>query len=396
MSEQQAAERRAQLQDRLAAVGQLAAGIAHDFNNILVPITLYCEMMLEERGLKAKTQERLTIILSQARRAAELTQQFLDFSRMGVIDRRPLDLRELLVKHMKLLESTLTERISLELESTSDDFVVDADRGRLQQVFVNLAVNARDAMPDGGTLKFELSKLQVKPGEAPPFRDMSPGEWVRVQVVDQGGGIPPDILPHIFEPFFTTKPATEGSGLGLSQAYGLVKKHDGYIDAKSDPGGGATITVYLPASASSAGDYDPEVGERTARGAGETILLVEDDPAVLESLGETLTAMNYRVVTAADAEEALAQFEQFGDEIELVISDMVMPKMSGPELFQILRDKNWSVKMAMMTGYPLGGGTRELLDRRQVDWLLKPIEGKALVDMVARLLGTDHHHSKEG
>ncbi len=389
MSEIQEMQRRVLLQDRLAAAGQLAAGIAHDFNNIMVPIILYSELILDDSDVKPDSRRRLEKIIQQAQRAKSLTQQFLDFSRKGVIETRDINLQEFIADIIELLRRTLPENININLKCKSDDYSVSADPSRMQQVFINLALNARDAQPDGGELWFELSQLRVEPDEHPPYRDMSPGIWISVRVGDSGTGISPEVLPHIFEPFFTTKPTGEGTGLGLSQVYGLVKKHNGYIDVESALGEGTIFTIYLPGLGTPTKSFKMPDVEEKIKGNGEVIMLVEDDPAVRDALSEALVSLNYSVIVASNGNEAQELVDQNSEKVDLVISDMVMPDLGGPALLKILREKRPALKMVMITGYHLGYGTRELLDRRQVSWIQKPVDANTLAQTVHAILVGD-------
>jgi len=234
-------------QARQAAVGKLASGIAHDFNNIVGSIILYCEMLMNETGLIGKDRERLATILHQAQRAAGLTRQILDFSRTGLIEPHRIDLARFMERVAKLLSRTLPESIRLSLLQRDDKYIVNVDPVRMQQVLMNLAVNARDAMPDGGELIIELENVVVSDEHTPPVAEMTSGDWVLLTVADSGVGIEEPILPKIFEPFYTTKEPGEGSGLGLAQVYGIIKQHDGHIAVESEPGKGTTIRVYLHA-----------------------------------------------------------------------------------------------------------------------------------------------------
>ena len=210
-------QRHVQQRERLATVGQLAAGIAHDFNNIMATIVLYAQMLSQTENLTPRGHERLATVNQQAMHATNLTQQILDFSRRAVLERRPLNLLPLLKEQIKLLERTLPENIKIALAYGPDEYTVNADPTRVQQAMMNLALNARDAMPEGGDLRFGLERIQVQPGESPPLPEMKAGEWVQVTVADTGTGIPPDILLHVFDPFFTTKEPGKGSGLGLAR-----------------------------------------------------------------------------------------------------------------------------------------------------------------------------------
>ncbi len=380
VTQERAIQQRAQQQERLASVGQLAAGIAHDFNNIMAVIVLYTQMALRNQDLPATVLERLTTVDRQAKRATDLIQQILDFSRRAVLERRPLDLLPFVKEQVKLLERTLPETIRLDLACEDDSFLVNADPTRMQQVFMNLALNSRDAMPKGGELRIGLEKMSLEPGEPLPLQEMEPGQWVRVTVADTGTGIPPDILPRIFEPFFTTK-APLGSGLGLAQVYGIVKQHEGHIDVNSRVGKGTTVVIYLPALPV----FQPPVSKREAptlvKGQGATILVVEDDLAAREALVDSLEMLDYRVLEATNGQEALTIFEQKKDEIALVLSDLVMPHMGGVELYRALRQQRPSVRIVVLTGYPLDTA-EDLSSEGVVGWLQKPLSLEQLAQVV--------------
>jgi len=374
-------QRRIQEQLRRGAVGQLAAGIAHDFNNIIAAIILYSEMVLGMEGLPSKGRQRMSTIIDQAHRAATLTRQILDFSRRGILEPYPMDLIPFMKEMVRLLERTLPENIRIRFNYEDDHYVVNTDPARIQQVFMNLAVNARDAMPLGGTLGFNLSILELKEGETAPLLDMPPGRWVKIGVADSGEGIAEQDLVNIFEPFFTTKPPGEGTGLGLAQVFGIVKQHEGFIGVSSQLENGTTFEIYLPAlSVAALIGIIPEEAEPKA-GQMETILVVEDDDAMREALVEMLKLMNYIAKCARDGREALEVFERDRD-IDLVLSDLVMPEMGGVALFGILREKYPDVKMVVMTGYPLAEKGKDLLEQGIVAWLQKPLD----VDTLARTL----------
>jgi len=379
-------ERKAQLRDRLAVVGEMAAGIAHDFNNILGGIILYSQLLLKRLSLPEDDQKRLVMIGQQARRGADLVGQILDFSRKSIMERQPLDLSQLLLELKPLLERTLPENMRLEYRSEGEGYTVNADPTRMQQIVMNLAINARDAMPEGGELRFELERIQVQPGK-PLFSDIPPGEWVRLTVADTGSGIPEDVLKHIFEPFFTTKPVGEGSGLGLAQVYGIVRQHDGYIDVVSKLEQGTSFIIYLPFDEGIPVEADE--GDSTERidGRGRTIMLVEDNDAIKEAAAEILRSMNFRVLEASSGKEAVDIFAQGPQGIDLVISDLVMPDMGGRELLGFIREGYPQVKMILMTGYPLGDGTRELFDQQKVAWMNKPFSDEDLAVVLRRVLG---------
>ena len=246
ITQQRDTARRIQLQDRMAAVGQLAAGIAHDFRNIMAVVVLYLQMGMRMPDVPPAYRDKLQVALRESRRATDLIQQILDFGRQTPLERRPLNLAEFLAEQIRLLERTMPENISISISSDRETCTISADPVRMQQVFMNLAVNARDAMPDGGSLQISIRQQRFSPHKAAPLPGMQAGEWVIVTVADDGAGIEPEILHRVFEPFFTTKPAGEGTGLGLAQVYGIVQQHDGFIDVQSRVGHGTRFILYFP------------------------------------------------------------------------------------------------------------------------------------------------------
>jgi signal transduction histidine kinase/CheY-like chemotaxis protein len=379
---------RVQEQIRRGAVGQLAAGIAHDFNNIVASIILYSEMILSTPELSDKGRQRVSTIIEQANRAATLTRQILDFSRRGIMEPHPVDLVPYFEEITKLLERTLPENIDLQFKKGPDEYIVHIDPGRLQQVIMNLAVNAREAMPAGGELIIELSREEITEETKPPFRDLIPGKWVKLTISDTGIGISDDNLPQVFEPFFTTKPTGESAGLGLAQVFGIVTQHDGFIDVRSEIGEGTAFTIYLPAlSVSELSGLIPAVDEPIG-GQMETILVVEDDTAMREALVEMLEMMNYRVLSAGDGKQALAVFGN-GEGIDLVLSDLVMPEMGGVALHGEIKEKYPKVKMVVMTGYPLAEGGKDLLEQGIVAWLQKPLDVEILARTMRQVLALE-------
>jgi signal transduction histidine kinase len=378
---------RIQMQERLATVGQLAAGIAHDFNNIMSAIVVYTDLLGMELQLHPASRERLGIIQQQVQRASSLIRQILDFSRRSIMEQADLDLLPFIKELDKLLGRVLPENIRLELTYQPGTYMVNADPTRLQQVFMNLALNARDAMPSGGTLHFELQRLSIRPESQPPFPGLAPGDWISIRVADSGAGIPAEVLPFIFDPFFTTKPVGKGTGLGLSQAYGIIQQHGGGIDVRSRPGEGTTFIIYLkalpvPEEAAAL----PQEPSQEIVGAGETVLIAEDDGAARNALRALLETQNYRVLAASNGVEALGLFEKEPQSIELVVSDVVMPEMGGVALYQALRQRRPQVKMLFVTGHPLSEENQALLQDSQVRWLQKPFSMKEFTGVLKTLL----------
>jgi CheY-like chemotaxis protein len=374
------------MQERLATVGQLAAGIAHDFNNIMAAIMIYADLLSNDLSLSLPSRERMTIIQQQVQRATSLIRQILDFSRRSVMEQSPMDLLPLLKELNKLLARVFPETIHLDFLYHAGIYMVNADPTRLQQVFMNLALNGRDAMPSGGKLIFKLERLRVRPGERPPHPDLQPGEWVRIVVEDTGCGISPEVMPRIFDPFFTTKPVGQGTGLGLSQVYGIVKQHQGHIGVESQVGVGSQFSVYLPCiNLMQESDVDIDRPMHFT-GAGRKVLVVEDDETTRNALETLLQAYHFHVLKASNGREALEVFREHGGSISLVVTDLVMPEIGGLELFPILHDHWPDVKVLFVTGHPLDPKNQILLETGDVHWLQKPFSAQEFAKAVQSLL----------
>lgn len=376
-----------QRQERLAAVGQLAAGIAHDFNNTLSVIVMYAGIMGKMKHLSERDQERLTTIYQQALHASQMIGQILDFSRRSILEYQPLDLLPLLKEQIKLLRRTLPESIEIQLEAAPGEYMIRADPTRMAQVIMNLAVNARDAMPKGGTLRFDLAHVAFTTCKETPLADMDAGKWVQISVADTGIGMNAHVLTHLFEPFFTTKAPGQGTGLGLPQVYGIVHQHNGHIAVSSEEGAGATFQLYLPALDLSRDSTVP-ILPRTemAQGRGERILLVEDDPTLRAALNELLTLWNYQVSEAANGEEALAYLLAADESIHLILSDVVMPKMGGVALFHSVIHHKLDLPMILLTGYPVQDELADLKAAGLCAWLAKPVDSQQLAETLNAVL----------
>jgi signal transduction histidine kinase/DNA-binding response OmpR family regulator/GAF domain-containing protein len=379
-----------QQQERLAAVGQLAGGIAHDFNNLLTTIMLYAQMPLSKQDLSPNLKRGLETIISESRQAARLVQQILDFSRRSPIETHAVDLQPFIKESIRVLRRTIPESISFVLEVEPGEYTVNADPTRIQQVLMNLVVNARDAMPKGGVLRIILSREEVKPGEGLPITEMEPGQWICLSVSDTGTGIPPEALPHIFEPFFTTKPRERGTGLGLAQVYGIVTQHEGHIGVETEEGKGTTFRIYLPVyqAEEEEGAQTEALALTAPAGKGESILLVEDDERIRTVAQGILESLNYRVLTAGDGSEALNTYRS-EEHVDLVITDIVMPEMGGPDLVRELRKEDSDLKAIAITGYVLDENRRELKEQGVQEVVNKPFDASALGMVVRRVLDED-------
>jgi len=374
------------VQERLAAVGQLSAGIAHNFNNVLASIQLYSEISQRTEWLDPILRDRLAVISKEARRGAALVQQVLDFGRRAVIERKPLMLADFLQDAAALLRSALPESIQIDTEIRAEDTIVSVDPTRLQQALINLALNSRDAMPEGGRLRLRLTRTppNTQVSCAPCGRDFT-GEWVVLSISDTGGGIASQDLPHIFEPFFTTRRPI-GHGLGLSQVMGIVEQQDGHITVDTAVGQGTTFSLYFPALAQLPVEEKECQELDVTYGSGQAILVVEDYGAMRKALLDALEMLGYRTLTSPNGREALARLLEGGDEIALVLSDWIMPVMGGEALVAAMRERGVSIPVLMITGHPL---TSEVAAKPPgvVAWVQKPVTLECLSAAISYALG---------
>jgi len=337
---------------KMEGIGQLAGGVAHDFNNILSALMMQTELISLIEPLPKEAREGLEQIIADTRRAADLTRQLLLFSRRQVMQTRVLDLNEVVMNLAKMLQRIIREDVKLELILHAAPLMTCADAGMLDQVLMNLAINARDAMAGGGRLRVETAEACADEEAAQSHPDAVPGRYVCLSVSDTGGGIPPAILPRIFEPFFTTKEAGKGTGLGLATVFGIVKQHQGWIKVDNHPGQGVTFHIFLPACAVTSGVSVPTVETLKPPGGTETILMVEDELAVLKPTRKVLERYGYTVLVAADGGEALKCWAENRGVISLVLTDLVMPGgMSGQELARQLRAQQPTLKIVFISGY---------------------------------------------
>ena len=376
-------------QERLAAIGQLSGGIAHDFNNLLTSIMLYAQILLSKPHLPSDLAPAIDTILGESRRAAELVQQILDFSRRAMIERRPVDLIPCTEEVVSILRRTLPESIRLLVEAGTDEYVASADPTRIQQVVMNLANNARDAMPEGGELRIGLSRVTVGPEDIPPVAEMAPvwtlgSEWVCLAVSDTGTGMTEEVQSHLFEPFFTTKEVGKGTGLGLAQVHGIVKQHDGYIGVETEVGQGTTLRIYFPAHGEKI-EKEVEESSPSPKGKGETVLLVEDEEKLREVGQEILESLGYHVLMAADGREALEVYGS-AEAVDLVVTDVVMPEMGGRYLVRELTKMTPGLKVLAITGYAIQEDLETLKEEGFLDVVQKPFGVETLAQEVRRAL----------
>jgi PAS domain S-box-containing protein len=387
LTEQSGLEQQIRQVQKLEAVGRLAGGIAHDFNNILVVIRLSTELMLGQVAYDSPFSKPLLQVLKAADRAAALTRQLLAFGRQQVMQSRTLNLNSVVVDTLHLLRRTIGEDVEL-LTKLSDDLQnTRLDPDQLAQVIMNLAINARDAMPRGGTLHIETSNVELDDGYAKTHNPMRAGRYVLLAVSDTGSGIPKEILPRIFDPFFTTKEVGKGTGLGLSIVYGIVKQSGGYIWAYSEPGQGTTFKLYFPVTTEDAFPVaQPEVVNAVA--GDHTILVVEDEEQIRANLRSCLQQLGYNVVEAADGLDAIDIIASGKVAIDLVLTDLVMPRMGGHELSVQLNALNPSLSILFMSGYTEDTAARGEILEKGSPFLTKPFSVAELSQAVQRALGT--------
>ena len=378
-------EKQIQQQDRLTAVGRLAAGVAHDFNNILSSVLLYTELLLRMPDMPPQSDKYLSTINNQSRRAADLIEQILDFSRRSSLDKQVVDLLTLIQEIVSMIKRTFPENIVIDLNYEGEQHYIVADPTRIHQVFMNLMLNARDAMPTGGKLTISLEKVEILPEPLVQNPNILPGVWERVILEDNGVGIPQDHLEYLFEPFFTTKSPGKGTGLGLAQVYGIVQQHEGVIDVVSHNEQGTTFTLFLPASDITepylpAQDLDSDI----PMGQGELILVVEDNNVARDAIVNSLKTLNYEVVTVGNGKEALTVLTNSIEEISLMISDMIMPEMGGADLLKAMHIEELRLPTIILSGYFPEDELESLREFGMSDWLTKPPALDVLARMVAR------------
>lgn len=369
---------------KMESIGQLAAGVAHDFNNMLTIIQGHSSSMLSKPNLPPQSFEALQAVFFAAERAAALTRQLLLFSRRNVLQARALNLREV-VSHMTImLQRLLGETIALEFNSLTSLPAIRGDSGMMEQIVMNLSVNARDAMPRGGKLTITLDSASIDEMYVQTHPDAQVGEFVRLEVADTGHGMDGATLKRIFEPFFTTKEVGKGTGLGLATVYGIVKQHKGWIEVTSEVGKGSTFTVYLPATSEPVAP--PKEGSDPmafVRGGNETILVVEDEPILRDMAQVILEECGYQIFEAATGKEALDLWDKHSEKIDLLLTDMVMPDgMSGRELAETLLMRQPKLKVIFTSGYSMDDVNTEVLSKNNARFLQKPYTRTSLARAV--------------
>lgn len=344
-------EARRQLSQKLEAVGRLTGGIAHDFNNLLTSMIGYTELAMHNVSADSKAYEYLVNVERGGAKAAELTKKLLAFSRQQKLETRTIDLNASIAEILRLLERVIGADIEVTFNAASDLHPVAADPTQIEQVIMNLSINARDAMPGGGKLALESRNVELDEHFCRQYPGCEPGPYVQILVSDTGHGMDAPTLNRVFEPFFTTKAAGAGTGLGLSTAYGIIRQHGGQVSAYSEIGRGTTFKVFLPAAPNDAAEAYTKNGARLLEGGNETILLADDEEALRELSREVLESLGYTVLTAADGGEALRLYAEREKDVDLLLLDVVMPSLGGLEAYRAVRHTGATPPVIFMTGY---------------------------------------------
>src|SRR5467141_292332 len=378
-------ERQVQQLQKFEAIGRLAGGIAHDFNNAIGAILGWADLAYQEAQPGSRLQDRLQKICTQAQRTAGLTSQLLSFARQQVLQPRRVDLNSLVAEGTSLLQKVIGENIEVRLLPAANLRVAVADPVQIDQVLMNLCLNARDAMPKGGRLIIETQNADFDQEYCRLHTFVQPGTYVLLSVSDTGMGMDAATVERIFEPFFTTKEVGKGTGLGLATVFGIVKQHGGFINVYSEPGKGTTFRVYLPSDSGAAEPPKREGDERPQRGT-ETVLLAEDHEGLRELGKETLEALGYKVILAENGTEAVALFKRDSARIDVVVVDVVMPGMSGPDAYLEMSAIRPGLGVVFATGYTAEAASLTPLVEKGASVLQKPYSAKSLSQAIRSVL----------
>jgi two-component system cell cycle sensor histidine kinase/response regulator CckA len=367
---------------RMESIGTLAGGIAHDFNNLLMAIQGRASTMLTNKDASSPDFEHLRGIEDYVESAADLTNQLLGFAMGGKYEVKPTDLNELIDKQNRMFGRTKKE-IIIKNKSQENIWPVEIDRGQIDQVLLNLYVNAWQAMPGGGELFLETENVTLDEDAVKPFAT-EPGRYVKISVSDTGVGMDKATLERIFDPFFTTKGIGRGTGLGLASAYGIIKNHCGFMNVYSEKDNGSIFNIYLPVSLNKVIEEKKPAGD-TLRGS-ETVLFVDDEDMIIEVAEQLLKWLGYKVLTAGSGKEAIKMYEENIHQIDMVVLDMIMPDMGGGETYDALKMLNSKAKVLLSSGYSIDGQATEILDRGCGGFIQKPFKMKELSQKLREIL----------
>ena len=374
--------------EKMASIGTLSSGIAHDFNNMLDAILSSTHLLKMKLPTDSHLMQYCRIIENAAQRSASLTRQLLDFSQKNIINKKIVSLNDVIFETTRMLERSIGKGVRVELSLDSFIDQIEADETQLQQVIMNLALNARDAMENGGTLRISTMMTNLTQEDCVYNPTLRTGQYVQMSITDTGSGIPSEILPKIFEPFFTTKPVGKGTGLGLAVVYGIIQRHGGQIAVKSEIGKGTTFSLFFIPYAKKGATFQEEKSHFDEVAGDGTILLVDDEDLVLLINGEFFESLGYRVLRATSGDEALAIYREQQKSIDIVILDMLMPGKNGRETFHDLQSINPDVKVIIATGYSDGEDSYSVLQDGVAGFIRKPFDHAEFSRLVQNVLAT--------
>lgn len=372
---------------RLESIGTLAGGIAHDLNNVLAPIMLSVELLKADVGIDPRRNEVIDTVQVSCRRGADLVRQVLAFARGMEGERIPLQLRHLIGELRGIIAGTFPPNIQIMVDVAKDLWPITGDATQIHQVLLNLAVNARDAMPRGGTLTVSAGNVTLDAQYASMCEEAKPGNYVKLDVTDTGQGMPLNVRKRIFEPFFTTKEIGKGTGIGLATVHTIVKSHSGFMKVESEVGRGSIFKIFLPASPVPRAEISvPPIQATLPRGRNELVLVVDDELTIREITRQTLETFGYRVITASDGAEAVALYARQMEQIAVVLTDMTMPIMDGRATSEVLHRINPSVKIITASGVDSEESTDKAANFGIQDFLLKPFTAETLLNLLREVL----------
>jgi len=371
---------------KMEAIGTLAGGVAHDFNNILQAISGYTTIMFMDKGTEDPDYKSLNAIKKSAERAAELVKKLLFFSRKIDTERSSLNINHEVEQALSILKRTIPKMIEIEMDLEESPGIIHADPVQIEQVILNLGSNAADAMPDGGRIIIRTQNVSLDRQFARTHMGSAPGNYVMLTVSDTGSGIDPETKERIFEPFFTTKEIGRGTGLGLASVYGIVKNHGGYITCESETGQGTEFIIYFPVLKKGSGRMDREITNNTPKGGTETILVVDDEEAILDFCRSALKRFGYEVITASSGEQALEIYQQSGETIDLVIMDLSMPGMGGHQCVRQIKELDPAAQIIVASGYSPDVQASVLSETGAEDFVAKPYQIGDLLNAIRKVM----------
>jgi two-component system, cell cycle sensor histidine kinase and response regulator CckA len=377
-------ENQLQQAQRMESIGRLAGGVAHDFNNILAGILGYAEILSDDYpDIESDAGNAVSMIITGVERASDLTQQLLGFARGGKYSPLPLNVHDLLQKSVNVSEKIFEKNIAIQFSFNADECVSEADENQLHQVFANLLINAKDSMPKGGSLTITTDTVWLDQAALPEYQNVQEGRYLKVSLRDTGFGIAEDQLPHIFEPFYTTKAPGEGTGLGLAMVYGIVKHHHGFIFCESKLNVGTTFTILLPTTQKPVREAP---GAVTLQKGDATILVVDDEDMLRNSLQQLLESLGYTVLTACDGIEAIEIYTEHQEAVDMVLLDMIMPRMAGKDTYYALHGINPEIKVLLMSGYSQDERASEVLRDGARGFISKPFDLSTLSTTIQQMI----------